>query len=77
MVRVRVVAIWENRVEGLGKESSEVAQRSDNERILIINSERILIINSERIQLESLPQSPGRQHQDSGVMTPSSPEPLS
>ena len=69
MVRGRVRAIWENRVEGLGKESSEVAQRSDNERILIIDS--------ERIQLESLPQSPGRRHQDSGVMNPSSPEPLS
>ena len=28
MVRGRVMAIWENRVEGLGEESSEVAQRS-------------------------------------------------
>ena len=64
MVRGRVMAIWENRVEGLGKESTEVAQRSDNERLLTA-------------QLESLPQNPRRQHQDSGVMNSSSPAPLS
>lgn len=64
MVRRRVMAIWENKAEGLGKESTGVAQRSDNERLLTA-------------QVESLPQSPGQQHQDLGVMNPSSRAPLS